>query len=709
MDLLALALAFACTAPKVDALALADAANAVAEARSLGSTHALLASEPHVAGTPGDAREIERLRRAFAEMGLEVEVHRFRPYLCKPIEARLEIVGEPAPPASDGPVQRRGVLSLDLREKNLLEDPATAHADLTYGWNAYSGSGEVTAGVVYANYGTRADFAKLKEWGVDVRGKIVLARYGGNFRGYKAKFAEEAGAAGLLIYTDPADTGFVKGPVWPEGGWANDTCIQRGSLVTLDWPGDPLTPGVEATADAKRLDPAWIDLPHIPVQPIGYAAAERIMARMSGREVTEPAWRGGVRQTYRLEGGNELQVHLLVRQERFVGDTANVVATLRGATHPEEYVVVGCHHDAWCFGAADPLAGTMVLLESARSFAEATRNGVRPDRSIVFAAWGAEEFGIIGSTEWVEGRRADLERHAVAYINLDMASMGSHFGSGSSPAIKTAIAAATRRATDPFTGGSIYEAWTAGRAPAQPGTAQPAPTQPEPSFGDLGGGSDHVGFWCHALVPSCSLGAGGSAGNSYHSNYDTVAWYRATVGDDYRSALLVTRATNAVVAELATGELWPDDPLPVVADSLRLLRAAKRSAPEAIRPAAEAALDRAIDRFERLMPQAERVSKALADARQSPSGAGQEVNKLLLALREAWLAPQGLPGRPWFRNLYAATDRYSGYAPAMLPLVAEAIEDGDLAALDRAIAAYEAVAVSMGGTLDGLGVELAKR
>ncbi len=667
-----------------DAPALTDATNAVADARSLATIHELLASEPHVAGTPGDLREIERLTKAFRDMGLDVEVHQFEPFLCRPIEARLEIVGEEVPEGT-----RRGVLSLDLRERNLLEDPATAHPDLSYGWNAYSGSADVTAGVVYANYGTREDFLRLKELGIDVQGKIVLARYGGNFRGYKAKFAEEAGAAGLLIFTDPADSGFTKGTTWPEGTWANDTCIQRGSLLTLPWPGDPLTPGIEATHDAKRLDPGTLGFPTIPVQPIGYAAAERIIARMKGERLVDEQWKGGIKQLYRYEGGAALQVRLVIRQERFIGKTANVIATLKGATLPQEMVVVGCHHDAWCFGAADPLAGTMVLLESARCFADAAKRGQRPDRSLVFAAWGAEEFGIIGSTEWVESRRKELEQGAVAYINLDMASMGDRFGAGASPSMRPAIVAATKRAISPFDGQPVFEAWTTPKAPA---------TERSPSFGDLGGGSDHVGFWCHAGVPSISIGAQGAPGTSYHSNYDTVAWYRRTVGEDYRSALLVTRVNNALIAELASGVLLADDPLSVVRDTERLLAAANERATKA---SMRTSLGPAIEAFAALRPIAMKVSSGAVSLR-GDAELAQRANIRLRTMRSAWLDDAGLPNRVWFRNLFAATDRYSGYAASMLPLLSEAIEDRDEERLAKAVERYVAIAAVLKKELESL-------
>ncbi len=675
-----------------DPAALIEATNAVADPASLARYHESLGSEPHVAGTPGDLRTIERLAKAFGDMGLEVEVHRFAPLLARPIAASLEIVEGDAPADASAPAGRRGVLSLDLRERNLLEDPSVAHPELTYGWNAYSGSGDVTAGVVYANYGTREDFEKLKAWGVDCRGKIVLARYGGNFRGYKAKFAEEAGAAGVVIFTDPADSGDLRGPVYPEGGWANDTCIQRGSILTLGWPGDPLTPGREATKDAERLDLASVALPRIPVQPIGYAAAERIIARMNGREVPDASWKGGIRQTYRLEGGETLRLRLRVEQERFIGETANVVGMLRGATRPDEWVVVGCHHDAWGFGAADPLAGTIVLLESARAFAEAAARGVRPERSILFAAWGAEEFGIIGSTEWVESRRDRLASNAVVYINLDMAAMGHRIGAGASPSMHAIVRAAMDKAISPFDDAPIAEAWSRERAKAD---------QSRPAFGDLGGGSDHVGFWCHALVPCIALNASGSSGVSYHSNYDTIAWYRKIVGEDYRSALLVTRLSNAIIAKAATGAILPDDPAQVTADALRVARALRQKAEgtELV-----GLCDRLVSAFEPLVSIGERAGAALARVRAGEVDAARatRLNLSIRALRDAWRCDNGLVGRPWFRNLYASTDRSSGYAASMLPLAAEAIEDRDAEALAAAVGRYERVAEGLRQALDGM-------
>ena len=631
----------------------------------LAAYHELLTTEPHVAGTPGDLRQIERIRSAFESMGLATQVQWFRCLLARPEKALLEIVE----PAAGAPAAR-GVLALSVNERNLAEDPATAHPDLAFGWNAYSGNGDLTAGVVYANYGLREDYDRLRELGVDVSGKIVLVRYGRCFRGYKARFAQERGAAGLLLYTDPGDAGFSKGKVWPEGGgWANDTCIQRGTLNTLPYPGDPGTPGVFSAENVMRDDPALLDLPKIPVQPIGYGAAGLIMARFKGAEVPE-AWRGGLSMPYRLEGGPDLRLHLVVQQKRFIGASGNVIASIPGAATAGEFIVVGCHHDAWGYGAADPGAGTMCLLETARCIADAARQGVVPARRIVFAAWGAEEFGIIGSTEWCEANEADLRGRAVAYLNLDMAAMGDNPGLAISPEIEPAVRQALRLV---------------------PAAGQPAESVLDriqrgagdrPLFGSIGGGSDHIAFVCRAGVPSVSISAGGAQGTSYHSNYDTVSWYRAVVGADYASATMVTRIALAITAMSSQTELQPWRVAPLARACLRHLDALLERTRD---PGAREQVARLRTGFAEMATRGESIDAALDAA-----GAIQATNQLrvrlgLSRMLQAFIDPAGLEGRPWFQNLLAASDRNDGYAACMLPLVAEAVDDGDTARVGDAV------------------------
>ncbi len=669
-------------------------------AESLKAVHILLATQPHVAGTAGDGREIERLRKVFADMGLEVEVNEFWPYLCYPVAAELDIV-------------RPDVMALDLKERALKEDAASGNADQNFGWNAYSGSGEVTAEVVYVNFGTKADFAKLKELGVDVTGKIVIARYGGNFRGYKARFAQAAGAAGLIIYTDPGDSGYSKGLMYPEGSFANDCCIQRGSIITLPYQGDPLTPGIAATKDAKRLDPATLDLPKIPVQPVGWVAAKEIMSRMKGAPVPE-GWQGGLPFPYRVTGGDTLKVHLKVEQRREVKKTANIIARLKGSKHPEQTMIIGAHHDAWNCGASDPLCGTIAMIESAKSFVALAKQGHPPERTIVFAAWGAEEFGIMGSTEWVEANRADLMKNAVGYINLDMASMGTEFNSSASPTLRGVIAAAAGVVPQPAAAVSGGNGQSANPTPALPPGGWEATwiiaawhargadfaSSWAGSFGDLGAGSDHVSFVCYAGVPSCTLGGGGYKGWSYHSVYDTLPWYWKSIGTDYASALMVTRMTNAVASRLANAPLLPLDPARIGVDTRHQLVALTKKGVESgflktdrtIAPDL-AKLEGAAIEFEARAARAmERVGAALKDSKLSEAQL-TAINGLLLSIDRAWLDDAGLPGREWYKSLYAAPVEDSGYASWILPGLCRAVEEKSAADLEteqgRCLKAFE--------------------
>lgn len=666
----------------------------------LADWHERFSSEPHLAGTEGDRRLIEKMASYLEALELEVEVHGFEPLLAKPVKARLAIVASPSQLSEDaavfGPLAPPPV-ELPLQEREIEENPFSRNPDLLIGWNAYAASGKVTAGVVYANYGTREDFERLDQLGVSVKGKIVLARYGGNFRGFKEKFAADAGAVGLVLFTDPKNSGYVRGPLYPEGGWANASYIQRGSLLTLPYPGDPLTPFVEASADAARLEISEIALPRIPVQPIGWGAAFEIIRRMEGEPV--PAeWQGGLPATYRLEGGDKLKLRLEVEQQQERVETANVIAFLPGAATPDEWIVIGSHHDAWSYGAGDPNSGTILVFEAARAFAAAARRGFQPARTLVFANWGAEEFGIIGSTEWVEARHDELLEKAVAYINLDGAAMGTVFRASASPTLKSIVEEVTRQVTQvssegPVEGVTVHEAWLG--------------DGDEPRFGNLGGGSDHVGFYCHVGVPSVNLAVGGSPGVSYHSNYEDLHWYRQVVGDDYEGARMLTRLVVKLASRLAGDAVLPLDPARYGRDFRRHAEVLRGLAADK-----ELELGDDADPFFALESRAgaytERaaaldiaVRAAVADGRLAGE-ALRAVNNLYRLLERRWLYADGLPERPWFRNLFAATDPDSGYGAWMLPGLRWAIEARSPEALAIAAVAYDRAFERLEGDLDTL-------
>ncbi|MGA1198155.1 MAG: M20/M25/M40 family metallo-hydrolase, partial [Candidatus Latescibacterota bacterium] len=403
-------------------------------------------------------------------------------------------------------------IPLNNQENILKDDPYSAHPDLTPGWVAFSGSGDVTAEVVYANYGRKEDFEKLRDMGISLTGKVVLARYGFNFRGFKVKYAQEMGAAAVLMYTDPADMGYAKGATYPEGRFANDSAIQRGSLLTLPYPGDPLTPNQPALPDAQRLDPSDVALPKIPVAPLPYGSAIEILKRMTGQTVPH-TWQGGLPFTYRITGGSQLTVRVCVRQTFEQTRATNVIGTLWGSEKPDEWIILGCHYDAWAFGTADPNSGTAMLLTLAEALGKLKEAGHHPKRSIRIAHWDAEEFGIMGSTEWVEQFESELATKAVAYINADMAATGLAFGAAASPSLKGIITEATQSVANPTTDQTLYDVWTERITKAG-----------QEQFGNLGGGSDHLPFYVHAGIPSAAL-AMSSGVPVYHSVYDSLSWY----------------------------------------------------------------------------------------------------------------------------------------------------------------------------------------
>jgi N-acetylated-alpha-linked acidic dipeptidase len=653
------------------------ALNEIPSTETLRLWHDQMCMEPHPAGTPADQRMIAMLRDAFESLGLETEVHEFSALLSMPVNASLHVID------ADGTK-----LPLSIQEREVVQDADSGHPDLSIGWNAYSGSGTVTAPVVYVNYGTMKDFEQLDALGISCRDAIVLARYGGNFRGHKVKFAEERGAAGVIIFTDPEDSG--RGPGYPAGGWANESSIQRGSIKTLAYPGDPRTPGEESLI-TNRDDHDINGLPTIPVQPIGWGAAEQILRRLDGPEA--PAdWQGGLDLTYRLTSSTPI-VNQMVEQRREVFPLANVVGGVRGSTWPDQMVIIGCHFDAWSFGAGDPHAGSIVLMEMARSFAHAGRDGWQPKRTVLFANWGAEEFGIIGSTEWVEANRDRLADHTVAYINLDMAAMGRNFRSSAAPMLRPIITDVCH-AVDALDGTdrTVHQQWSeTGGAPLR--------------FGNLGGGSDHVGFYCHLGIPCASLGAGGSEGVSYHSNYDSLTWYRMTVGNDYRPAMMLTHFGNVLAARLANADIVPLDPRAYTEHvDATLATIADRFAQRALVEDGDAEqielirhrIDALRQRLERdIAPTLKFVMKRNlfvppdqigADSTRTVSAESQAAfNAWLMTIEAGWLSETGLRDRPWYRSTYASTDPTSGYGAIVLPTIIDAERAGDLAEVRTAL------------------------
>ncbi|MGB1831951.1 MAG: M28 family peptidase, partial [Flavobacteriaceae bacterium] len=376
--------------------------------------------------------------------------------------------------------------------------------------------------------------------------------------GFKAKFAEENGASGLIIYTDPKDSGFTKGLVYPEGPYYNESTIQRGSLLTTDFTGDPLTPfapalPLEGKKKISRLKPEEAQLHRIPVTPIAYGEAEKILAQMNGKPVPQN-WQGGLPFTYRLEGGKALTVRLKVDQKIDFVRASNIVGTLKGSEAPDEWIILGCHFDAWGFGATDPNSGTAMLLSLSETLGKLKKQGYSPKRSILIGHWDAEEFGVIGSSEWVEQLRDELNAKGVLYMNFDGGVSGKNFGAAAAPTLKKLILENAKKVNYPYTDQNLYDFWK-------------KENKNEPNIGNLGGGSDHIAFYMHVGVPSLSGGASGP--NLYHSNYDSFHFYENFVDPAFQMGPMVEQLAGLMALTMANGELIPYD-LSRYAEDLKL-------------------------------------------------------------------------------------------------------------------------------------------
>ena len=603
-----------------------------------------LTKKPHVAGSKANNDVIDYIAKSMNNAGLAVKKYPYDIYMSKaPGESYLEIVQPKRQP-------------LSMKEDIVEGDPFSEDEDLWKGWNAYSGSGEVTAEVVYANYGRKEDFEKLKEMGVDVSGKIVIARYGGNFRGYKAKFAEAAGAAGLIIYTDPIDSGYFKGLVYPEGPYYSESTIQRGSLLTEDFTGDPLTPyepalPLDGEIKIKRKKPEDAQLHSIPVTPIGYGAAKEILAQMNGDAVPS-GWQGGLPFTYRLQGGSALKVFLKVEQPREFVRVHNVIGTVKGSVYPDEWIILGCHLDAWGFGATDPNSGTAMLLSLSETLGKLVNEGKGPKRSILIGHWDAEEHGVIGSAEWVEEMRDELNAKAVAYMNFDGGVSGKRFGASSSPSLKELVLASAKQVDYPYSDLSLYDQWRGAKE--------------APSIGNLGGGSDHIGFYMHVGVPSMSGGAGGTT--VYHSNYDSFRYYERYVDPEFQMGPTIEKFAGIMSLRLANATLIPYDLNRYPND----LKMHFDRAEEKVRQ-----LKSDFKGFEKTRQAIADLSAAAASAtenlsnRVSDKGLSaveiQFLNRQLIALEKSFIDQKGMYYGDWFKSIYASSDPFSGYASWILP------------------------------------------
>ncbi len=644
-----------------------------------------LTAAPHIAGSPEDKATADYVARRFREAVLQTEIVEYSVWMNYPKEISVDVTA-PAGVTMHGPTR-----------EHVDGDPYQDDPRVVTPYSGMSPSGDVEADVVYASYGSPEDFKKLEDLKVDVRGKIVLVRYGQNFRGVKAYVAQEHGAAGVIIYSDPADDGWKKGDKYPKGPWRPDTGVQRGSIgYMFEFPGDPTTPGTASLAslpDSKRIPPEQsAQMPKIPTTPLSYHDAWPVLANLAGPESPRD-WQGALPFTYHV-GPGPVRVKMHLKQDYAFRTIWDVIGRVPGSESPEQWVVAGNHRDAWVYGAVDPNSGTTCLLESVHGIGELLKSGWKPKRTIVFGSWDAEEEGLIGSTEWGEQHAAELA-NAAAYVNVDVAVSGPKFGASAIPSLKQFLRDLTMDIPSPR-GGTVYDAW---RAAAQSPTevvitpqeaigdtprTPAAQARSDVPVGDLGSGSDYTVFLQHLGVPSTDVGSTGSYG-VYHSVFDNFAWFTKFADPDFKYEQEMARVYGLEVLRLADADVLPYDYGEYGKEVAAYIDTAKKKAEGKFgskAPDFTAAVEGA---------------KALSDAgtgilakQKSATGDLVLLNRTLLNAERALLIPEGLPNRPWFHHAIYAPGVYTGYAAVVIPGVTEAIDAGDLERTKSQIAALAA-------------------
>jgi len=611
-----------------------------------------MAADPHHAGSAASKKVAEYAANLMRSWGLDTRIEEFEALLPYPTSRRLELLG-PTP------------YTARLFEPFLKEDPDSTDTNQLPTYNAYSAAGDVTAELVYVNYGIPADYEQLKQLGISVQGKVVIARYGRSWRGTKAKTAQENGAAGCIIYSDPRDDGYFQGDAFPKGPWRPAESAQRGSIMDMPlYVGDPLSPGWASEKGARKLDRAEAaTIMKIPVLPVSYADARPLLEALQG-PVAPVEWRGALPITYHI-GPSTARVRLAVDFDWTTKPLYNVIATIPGSERPDEWVIYGNHHDAWVNGAADPVSGAAALLETARSLGEMAKSGWKPKRTIKLALWDGEEFGLIGSTEWVEKHRDELKKKTVLYLNTD-ANTGGRFGVGGSGTLEAFFAEVMRDALE---------------AKDRPDKTELAP---------LGAGSDYVAFVHHAGIASLNMGFGSGGGSgTYHSIYDSTAWFLAHMDKDFVASRKLSQVTATALLRASEAAIVPVGFSAVERNVRQWIAGAKDK------------LDIApvIAELDKLAPLAAAYEKALAA---NPNLSGQkltQLNALLIGAEQALTRPRGLPRREWYKNQMSAPGLYTGYGSVTLPAVNESLQLGrasdaqaGIAELAAALAAFRNVA-----------------
>ena len=670
-----------------------------------------LTSEPHVAGTKEDYATAVYVRDQIRSYGIASELKEYEVLLPYPKQPSIVELIRP----------RRE--RLGVKEAVISEDPSSSNPKIIPLFNGYSPSGDVTAPLVYVNYGLPPDYEALKKLGVDVSGKIAIARYGNSFRGVKAKVAQDHGAVGLIIYSDPVDDGYGQGDVYPKGPWRPATSAQRGSVQFLSTaPGDPLTPGKPAIPGVARLKMEEVTtLPRIPVQPISYGDARRLLEPLRG-PVRPKGFQGGLPFPYHVGATDYVRVHLKTSMDYQIRKIWDVISRIDGDEEKDRWVVMGNHRDAWTFGAVDPNSGTTAMLEAARGFGALLKQGWKPRRTIVLGSWDGEEYGLLGSTEWAEENADELKQKAVAYLNVDSAVSGSNFSASSVPSMWKLIRGATRDVKDPKTGQSVYQQWQERAHEQEP---DPELTNAEVGsdtaiaearIGALGSGSDFTPFLQHLGVPASDMGFGGDYG-VYHSAYDSFYWMSHFGDPNFVYHVAAAQLWGTVAMRLADAAGLPLDyrdyasqvreffsecmktarrrKLASGIDEKPMMKALQSFSDEADR--IEKARQDTVVEIERTRVEAnDRYPRAVARL--------QRINDALLEAERSLTDERGLRGRTWYTHQIYAPGTYTGYAAQPLPDFRQALDDRNTTnakeALERIATALNRAAETLRKALD---------
>jgi N-acetylated-alpha-linked acidic dipeptidase len=676
---------------------------AIPDPRLAGEELKELTKAPHWASSPEDHVTALYVAEKFKAAGLQTEIVPFRVWLNKPVKIEITAV--------------------DAAGHQLMSGPTPEHVDPTaYGgdpfqndprilpaFNGSSPSGDVTADVVYANFGTLEDFKRLAALGISVKGKIVIVRYGANFRGVKVYIAQQYGAAGVLIYSDPADDGYTRGDMYPRGPYRPPTGVQRGSVQFLPlYSGDPETPGVASTPelpDSQRItDPAKMNQPQIPSNPLSYHDAAPILQALDGPDSPRD-WQGGLPFTYHLGGTGAVKVHMHLEQDYKIRTIWDVIGEIPG-DDTTDWVVAGNHRDAWVFGAVDPNSGTAAMLEAVHGLGALLKQGWKPKRTMVICSWDAEEEGLVGSTEWAEMHGAELA-HAVAYFNTDVGVSGPNFNASAVPSLKEFVRDVTRQVPSPK-GGTVYEEWQKSqtenpRRRAGAATAINPFNAPSNStitaegvrVGDLGSGSDYTPFIQHLGVPSTDIGSDGPYG-VYHSTFDDYTWFVKFADPTFVYEQQQARVFGLELLHMADADVLPYDYRLYGHEVVGYLAAAQARAAAANMQADFTAANAAAQRFAS-------AGQGVYKLQASPA-TGVSLASLNTALRDAETAllnQQGLPKRPWYKHTIYAPGEYTGYAAVVIPGVNEGIDAVDNARTQSQLDALAAALNRSAAILEG--------